>query len=154
MPKIIELATVSPYACGSVRDPQPHMRGRGLMSASSFSETPQKTRLAIAGLGLVGLRHLEAIGVLPDCTLCAVMDPRPEARATAQRHGAACFDNFAQMLETARPDGVILSTPTKMHVTQATDCVRAGIPALVEKPLSDDLPSAATLVDCRPTRWR
>ncbi|WP_422050697.1 Gfo/Idh/MocA family protein [Shimia sp.] len=42
--------------------------------------------------------------------------------------------------------GSILSTPTKLHVEQAIECVKAGVPVLNEKPLSDDLDAAAKLV--------
>jgi predicted dehydrogenase len=46
-----------------------------------------------------------------------------------------------------RPEGMIVATPNQMHVTNGMDCIAAGIPALVEKPIADDIAAAEALVD-------
>ena len=45
------------------------------------------------------------------------------------------------------PDGIILATPTQLHVEQALQAVQAGIPVLVEEPIADEADSARTLVE-------
>ena len=58
----------------------------GSMSDSK-SKTAMPLRIAIAGLGLVGLRHAKAIGQVDGVTLCAVADPSPKARIKQQPIG-------------------------------------------------------------------
>ncbi len=103
-------------------------------------------RLAIAGLGLVGLRHADAIAAVPTAHLVAVVDPSDAARQESERLGVPRYDSLSEMLAHTDVDGVILSTPTGLHVEQARTCVAAGVDVLVEKPLSDDLAAAADLV--------
>ncbi|MFZ5963385.1 Gfo/Idh/MocA family protein [Thalassococcus sp. BH17M4-6] len=104
-------------------------------------------RLAIAGLGLVGQRHADAIAQVAGATLCAVVDTGPQAGAEAARRGIPLFADLDEMIAAERPDGIILSTPTPLHAAQGLRCVAAGIPALIEKPLADDLDAARDLVE-------
>ncbi|MBE1282760.1 MAG: gfo/Idh/MocA family oxidoreductase [Rhodobacteraceae bacterium] len=103
--------------------------------------------MAIAGIGLVGQRHADAIAQVADTTLCAVVDPSDAGKAAAERLGVPWFDDLREMILAQAPDGVILSTPTKLHVDQGAACLEAGIPVLIEKPLADDLHAARTLVE-------
>lgn len=103
-------------------------------------------RLAIAGLGLVGKRHADAIKQVEDAILCAVVDPSEAGREEAERLGVACFSDLQSLIDQGRPDGIILSTPTKLHVSQGIDCIEAGIPVMIEKPLADDVRNGAAIV--------
>ncbi len=51
------------------------------------------------------------------------------------------------MLERDRSEGVIVATPNQKHVENGLDCVAARLPALIERPLGDDVDEAARLVD-------
>ncbi|MGY8790811.1 MAG: Gfo/Idh/MocA family oxidoreductase, partial [Pseudomonadales bacterium] len=51
------------------------------------------------------------------------------------------------MFETISPDGVILSTPTPMHVSQGLKCIENGCPILIEKPLATSASEAKILTD-------
>ena len=106
-----------------------------------------RTRLAIAGLGLVGRRHADAIAHADGAVLSAVVDPTDAGKTEAERRNVPWFADMRSMIDTQRPDGIILSTPTGLHVEQATVAVEAGIPVLVEKPLADDLGAAQDLVE-------
>jgi len=41
----------------------------------------------------------------------------------------------------------VVATPNQMHVANGLDCLAAGLPALIEKPLADDVAAAQTLVE-------
>jgi predicted dehydrogenase len=45
------------------------------------------------------------------------------------------------------PDGMIVATPNRLHVSHGLACVEAGIPALIEKPLADEVDAASRFVD-------
>lgn len=103
-------------------------------------------RLAVLGAGLIGRRHVEHVAAEPMAELAAVVDPSSAGRTVAQERGVRWFPSFAAMLASDRPDGAIVATPNQVHVANGLDCVAAGIPALVEKPIADDVASATRLV--------
>lgn len=99
------------------------------------------------GAGLIGRRHIEHI-LREDCaTLAAVVDPDPAAQEVAAAGGAPWYPDLPAMLARDRPEGVIVATPSPLHVRNGMDCVAAGLPALIEKPLADDVTEAERLVD-------
>ena len=107
----------------------------------------QNVQIAIAGVGLVGRRHADAINHLKHVTLCGVVDPSDAGRAFARERGVPCFDTLGELFAAQSPDGVILATPTLLHVEQGLDCVQRGCPVLVEKPLATSAEAAQLLVD-------
>ena len=98
-------------------------------------------RIAVAGPGAFGLKHLEALRAIDGVELVAVVGPERDAtHAAAAKFGAAHAD--ADLAETlARPglDAVILATPTPLHAAQALQCLAAGKHVMVEIPLCDRL---------------
>ena len=93
-------------------------------------------KIAVAGAGLIGRRHVDLIGESKECTLCAIVDPSPGAVATARNAGAPLFVTLKDLLAQQRPDGVIIATPNVLHVDNAMDCIAAGVAVLVEKPVA------------------
>lgn len=98
-------------------------------------------RLAVVGAGLVGQRHIDAITLVPGAELVAVVEPGPTDQAVP------VFKTQADMFDAIALDGVILATPTLLHVSGAMECVEHGIPVLVEKPLAAEAADARVLVD-------
>jgi predicted dehydrogenase len=93
-------------------------------------------RIAVAGAGIIGRRHIEIVSAHPDCRLTGIVDPAPDAAAVASRAGVPLFASLERLLEADRPDGVILATPNDLHVQQALACIEAGVAVLVEKPVA------------------
>ena len=104
-------------------------------------------RLAIAGFGLAGQRHANAIRHVENVSLSAIADPDPESRRLASGHGLTTFEEFEDMLEADIADGVVLSTPTRLHAAQGRACIESRCPVLIEKPLATDVGSARELVE-------
>ena len=105
-----------------------------------------KTRIAVAGAGLIGRTHIKVALESPTCALCAVVDPSPSAAAIAREAGVPLHPSLDELLATSRPDGVILATPNRLHVPQALQCVDAGLPTLLEKPIAPSVVEAEHLV--------
>jgi predicted dehydrogenase len=103
-------------------------------------------RLAVAGLGLIGQRHARLIRDRHDCELVAVADPDPAAGATAAALGTTAYDSLDLLLSESRPDGVIVATPSELHVPHALSCIEAGVPVLVEKPIATSVADGQALV--------
>jgi predicted dehydrogenase len=106
-----------------------------------------KTRIAVAGTGLIGRRHIQEIQRGPTTSLAAIIDPSPGAVAIAEREGVALYRSLQECLATDRPDGLILATPNQMHVQQGLECIENGIPVLVEKPVGHTLAEGQRLVE-------
>jgi predicted dehydrogenase len=106
-----------------------------------------RVRLAVQGAGLIGRRHAAFVQESDQASLCAIIDPAPSSEAYAAEQGCPWFADFASMLAMMVPDGVIIATPTPMHVAHGLACVAAGIPVLVEKPVADDVAGASRLVE-------
>jgi len=93
--------------------------------------------IAVVGAGAIGRRHVELVQCNPDCQLAAIVDPSPSAVAFAKSQRTPLYASLQALLsQSERPDGVILATPNHLHVDQALECIAAGVPALVEKPVA------------------
>lgn len=106
-------------------------------------------RLAVAGAGVIGHRHIELIQANPRTALCAVVDPQPASRQHAATLGVPHFDDLEALFADAqacRPDGVVLATPNHLHVPGALACVQRRVPALIEKPVAHSLEAGRQLV--------
>ena len=105
-----------------------------------------KLRIAVAGAGYIGLAHMAVAQGSPTCALAAVVDPSPAAQAHADRAGVPLFKSLSELFSQDRPDGVILATPNQLHVPHALECIAAGVPMLLEKPIAPTVAEAESLV--------
>lgn len=106
----------------------------------------KRIRLAVAGFGLVGRRHAEIIRALPGLELGAIVEPDADARSEAARLGAPCFASLEEMFDGTAIDGVIIATPTPLHVAHGLACIDRDCPVLIEKPIAVTSEEAAMLV--------
>jgi predicted dehydrogenase len=106
-----------------------------------------RVRIAVAGAGLIGKRHIEEIDASRSADLAAIVDPGPAGPEQAQKYGVALYPSLAELFAKDRPDGVILATPNQMHVDGGLECVAAGVPVIVEKPIGDSVEGAGRLVE-------
>jgi predicted dehydrogenase len=98
----------------------------------------KKVSVAVVGAGQFGRRHIETIRNEPQCELVAVADPA--------YGGERGFADYRQMLDAAKPDGVVIATPNPLHVPVGLACVERGIAMLVEKPIADTVSASKELV--------
>jgi predicted dehydrogenase len=106
----------------------------------------KKVRLAVAGAGLIGYRHIEEIRKNPHCELIAIVDPHPPKTIAGlgENAGLAVGDtrmlaSLSELLATDKPDGIILATPNQLHAQQALECIAAGVTTFIEKPVAHSL---------------
>src|SRR4051794_18484037 len=113
----------------------------------------QPVRIAVAGAGLIGQAHIKRILEEPQAELAAIIDPSPKAKEQAQALGVPCLAGLEEGLQAAKPDGVVIATPNQLHVPNGLTAVKAGVPMLLEKPVSGDVESALQLA-ASPSRTR
>ncbi len=107
----------------------------------------RKVRVAVAGAGFIGIRHIEEIQKSRSCELSAIVDPSPNVAAVAQQAGVPLYASLGELFAKNRPDGVILATPNTMHVENGLECIRAGVTALIEKPLAHTVAEGVRLCE-------
>lgn len=106
-----------------------------------------RVRLAVAGAGLIGKRHIEEIDASEAADLAAIVDPGPAGAELAEKLGVALYPSLAELFAADKPDGIILATPNTLHVDGGLECVAAGVPVIVEKPIGDTVAGATRLVE-------
>jgi predicted dehydrogenase len=104
-------------------------------------------RIAVAGAGLIGRKHVELIEASSQCVLAGIADPSPEAKALAGLHQVPWHADLRGLQQQEKPDGVIIATPNVLHLTMALECVAQATPALIEKPVTDTVASAQVLCE-------
>ncbi len=94
-------------------------------------------KLSLAGAGLVGRWHADAIRALaPEVDLLSIVDPDRQAASYADGLGIPWYSSLKEMFAAETPDGVILATPNQVHLENALDCTEARCPMLIEKPIA------------------
>ncbi|WP_223425702.1 Gfo/Idh/MocA family protein [Tateyamaria pelophila] len=97
------------------------------------------TRIGVAGAGLIGKRHIDAIARTPGVELGGVLDPGLQ--------GAESLPMVTDLAALAAcSDGVILAVPNALHAPMAIELLEANCPVLVEKPLAGTAAEGAKIV--------
>jgi len=96
-------------------------------------------RIALAGAGAFGIKHLDGLAVIDGVTVTSVVSRRLEqAEEVARKYGAGhASTDLDEVLARDDVDAVILCTPTQLHAQQAIAALRAGKHVQVEIPLAD-----------------
>ncbi len=105
-------------------------------------------RLIVVGLGARARTWLKVVQANPDIQIVALCDPNPAARLRAAEQfptlpiGADITDVIG-----ADADAVLLATPPGGREAQMKAACKAGLAILAEKPLSDNVVTAARFVE-------
>ena len=101
-------------------------------------------RIAIAGAGAFGIKHLDALRNIDGVEVTSIVSRRIEqAREVADKYGARhATTDLDETLAQDDVDAVILCTPTQLHAAQSIATLRAGKHVQVEIPLADNLADA------------
>jgi 2-hydroxy-4-carboxymuconate semialdehyde hemiacetal dehydrogenase len=105
-------------------------------------------KVALAGAGAFGIKHLDAIANIPGVEVVSLVSRElGKTKEVADRYGIRhCSTELADSLALKEVDAVILCTPTQMHAAQAIACMRAGKHVQAEIPLADSLRDAYAVV--------
>jgi 2-hydroxy-4-carboxymuconate semialdehyde hemiacetal dehydrogenase len=98
-------------------------------------------KVALAGAGAFGIKHLDGIKNIPDVEVISVIGrDLAKTQEVADKYGIKhVTDDLNESLKIQELDAVILCTPTQMHASQSIACLKAGKHVQVEIPLCDEL---------------
>ena len=105
-------------------------------------------KVALAGAGAFGIKHLDGIRNIPDVEVVSLVGRElAKTKEVADKYGIAHVStDLADSLAIKEVDAVILCTPTQMHAEQSLACLRAGKHVQVEIPLCDVLADGEQVV--------
>ena len=104
-------------------------------------------RIAVAGVGLIGQSHCKAIVESGAAEIDSVIDPSDSAVEIAKTFQVDRHRSLREALESGKPEGIIIATPNRLHVPIGVECLSAGLPMLIEKPIADSAADARGLVE-------
>ena len=104
-------------------------------------------RLAIVGLGKMGLSHLAVLRAHPQINLVAACDATAYLTDVLTKHaGLKCHSDFDRMLAEEQLDAVLVATPSKMHAAMVKKALARGLHVFCEKPFVLDVNDGEELV--------
>ncbi len=106
-------------------------------------------RIAVIGFGKLGLLHAALANAVPGARLTAVVDSTPMMLDALKAYmpDVRTYSDYRTLLREGGIDAALIATPTQLHVPIAVDCVAAGVPIFIEKPLSVSGAQARPLID-------
>ncbi len=120
-----------------------------------MSESGQKKlRVAVVGLGGIGNNHAKCYQKNPNVELVGVCDIRQDrAEAAAKAYSVPSYLSVAELLEKQpKLDGASVCSAGKEnggdHYEPTMQLLKAGVPVLGEKPISNELDKAKEMVAC------
>ncbi|HEY3058533.1 MAG TPA: Gfo/Idh/MocA family oxidoreductase [Chloroflexota bacterium] len=98
-------------------------------------------KIALAGQGAFGQRHLEAVRNIPGIEVISLTGGRPASTAEIARkfNIPHWTSELAETLAQPGLEAVILASPTQVHANQAEQVMRAGKHVLIEIPIADSV---------------
>lgn len=104
-------------------------------------------RLAIVGLGKMGLSHLAILRAHPGIRLVAACDATAYVTDVLSKYaGLKCYADYDRLLAEEPLDAVLIATPSKLHADMVTKALERGLHVFCEKPFVLDVADGERLV--------
>ena len=105
-------------------------------------------KLAVIGVGKMGMLHAGIMNGLEGVELCAISDTTKFLLNSVKslKKELSVYDDYKKMLDKESPDAVVIATPVFLHVPMAMECTRRNIPFFMEKPLCPNGSDANKLI--------
>ena len=105
-------------------------------------------RVAIIGMGKMGLLHGAILNAIDNVEVCALADSSKFLIGFAKNMThLPTYSDYLTMIDRESPDAVVIATPVFLHIAMANECVKRGIPFFLEKPLALNANEAHALVE-------
>ena len=104
-----------------------------------------KLNIGIVGTGHLGKLHAKMFTAIPNCKLNGVYDINQlQSKAVSEEYGTEVYSSLKDLLKEV--DAVSIAATTSAHYDLAKECLSAGKPIFIEKPITATIPQAEELV--------
>ena len=94
-------------------------------------------KVAIIGLGKMGMSHCSILGAHPDVHMAAMCDTDGLLQSAFKKlTNIACYTDYKAMIDEVKPDAVYVVTPTKLHYEMVMYALEHNCHVFCEKPFS------------------
>ena len=108
---------------------------------------PERLRVGVIGLGLIGSLHARILSEAPHAQLVAVSDINSKtAKEIGDRYSCNYYTDFRSMCDEEVLDAVCICTPDEYHLENAIYAAEKGLHLLIEKPLAKTEAEARKIV--------
>ncbi len=112
-------------------------------------------RLALIGLGKMGISHLAIARSHPDAELVAVCDTTGYVLDVLAKYtGVKVYSDYKKMFAEEKLDGVLIATPSKFHGEMVRAALEANLHVFCEKPFCLDPVEGQALAELAQTKGR
>ena len=105
-----------------------------------------RIRIASIGAGMIGHVHANILARMEECDFTGIADLNPKAEEIAKQLGVRFYEDYKEMINKERPDGVVISVPNELHESIGCYCLQQGIHVFMEKPISSTISEAKALI--------
>lgn len=103
-------------------------------------------RVAIAGLGKMGMSHHAMINTHPDAKVVGICDASNYVLGVLKKYtGVSTYTDFDAMLNDVKPDAVVIATPSNTHAHMVATALEHDVHVFCEKPFTLDVDDAERL---------
>lgn len=104
-------------------------------------------KLAVVGLGGIGIQHLRAISKSSNCSIGAVCDINEElAKNISVEYSAPYFTNYKDIINLKEIDAVIINLPHFLHCETTVFFLEHGFHVLIEKPMANTVSECEKMI--------
>lgn len=112
-------------------------------------------KVALIGLGKMGLSHQAIINARPDVTLAAVCDTTGYVLDAIQKYtGVKTYTDYKLMLAETELDAVFVATPSRFHADMVEACLNRNLHVFCEKPFCLDPEEGLRLAELAESKRR
>ncbi|MHA7269829.1 Gfo/Idh/MocA family protein [Arthrobacter sp. HLT1-20] len=106
------------------------------------------TKVAVVGVGKMGLSHLSMLRAHPNVELVGVCDSVKYVLDVLEKYtGIKTFTDYDTMLAQSGAETVVIATPTATHFPMAEKAIKQGLNVFCEKPLTLSLAESTHLAE-------
>ncbi|MDT0677688.1 Gfo/Idh/MocA family protein [Autumnicola musiva] len=92
-------------------------------------------KVAIVGVGKMGISHLSILGAHPDVEVVGVCDTSKMLLGGMEKYSSfACYTDYLKMVDETKPDAIFVAVPTKFHYPFIKELLQRRIHVFAEKP--------------------
>ena len=106
-----------------------------------------KVRIAVVGLGKMGLSHFSMVNAHPQAETIACDGSGFLTDILSKNISATIFKDYEKMLAETQLDAVVIATPSKLHAPMVKAALEKGIHVFCEKPFCLDWQDSQALSD-------
>lgn len=118
------------------------------IDVEALFEGMQVIRVAMVGLGKMGLSHLAIARAHPQVDLIAGCDSSGYLTDVLSKHaGLKCYSDFDRLLSDEKLDAVLIATPSKLHASMVQKALDKDLHVFCEKPFVLDTNDGERLVE-------